>query len=134
VASPVRRARHAPPARLAASPFTAINFDVGHFYGVNGKSPVPVMVKYHDRIASLHLKDRKGPNSAGEGQGPAPGGGGPNMPWGQGETPLKEVLQTMKKNNYQFPASIEYEYDTPQGSDVLTEIKKCVQYCKDALA
>jgi sugar phosphate isomerase/epimerase len=117
---------------LAASPYTAINLDVGHFYGVNGQSPVPVMVKYHDRIASLHLKDRKGPASAGD--NPGPGGGGPNMPWGQGETPLKEILQTMKKNRYKFPASIEYEYNTPEGSDVLTEIKKCVQYCKDALA
>ena len=120
---------------LGASPYTAINFDVGHFYGVNGKSPVPVMVKYHDRIASLHLKDRKGPESAaGAGDGPAPGGGGPNMPWGQGETPLKEVLQTMKKNKYTFPASIEYEYNTPEGSDVVSEVKKCVQYCKAALA
>jgi len=116
---------------LAASPYTAINLDVGHFYGVNGQSPVPVMVKYHDRIASLHLKDRKGPASAAENKGP--GGGGPNMPWGQGETPLKEILQTMKKNQYKFPASIEYEYNTPEGSDVLTEIKKCVQFCKDAL-
>ncbi len=117
---------------LATSPYTALNLDVGHFYGVNGKSPVPVMVKYHERIASLHLKDRKGPNSAAENRGP--GGGGPNMPWGQGETPLREVLQTMKKNKYKFPGSIEYEYNTPEGSDVLTEIKKCVQYCKDALA
>jgi len=116
---------------LAASPFTAINFDVGHFYGVNGQSPVPVMVKYHDRIASLHLKDRKGPKSAGD--NPGPGGGGPNMPWGQGETPLKEVLLTMKKNKYKFPGSIEYEYNTPEGSDVVTEVKKCVQYCKDVL-
>jgi len=117
---------------LAASAFTALNLDVGHYYGVNGKSPVPVMVEYHDRIASLHLKDRKGPGSAGENQGP--GGGGPNMPWGQGETPLKEVLQTMKKNQYKFPASIEYEYDTPEGSDVLAEVKKCVQFCRDALS
>lgn len=117
---------------LAASPYTALNLDVGHYYGVNGQSPVPVVVKYHDRIASLHLKDRKGPESAGD--NPGPGGGGPNMPWGQGETPLKEVLQTMKKNGFKFPASIEYEYNTPEGSDVLTEVKKCVQFCKDALA
>ena len=117
---------------LDASSYTALNLDVGHFYGVNGVDPTPVMVKYHDRIASLHLKDRKGPNSAGESKGP--GGGGPNMPWGQGETPLKEILQTMKNNRYKFPASIEYEYDTPEGSDVITEVKKCVQYCKDALA
>jgi sugar phosphate isomerase/epimerase len=118
---------------LAASKYTGLNFDVGHYYGVNGQSPVPLVEKYHDRIASLHLKDRKGPSStAGENRGM--GGGGANMPWGQGETPLKEVLQLMKRNKYKFPASIEYEYRTPEGSDVLTEIKKCVQYCKDALA
>jgi len=120
---------------LGASPYTALNLDCGHYFGVNGKSPVPVIVKYHDRIASLHLKDRKGPDHpAAAGDAPAPGGGGPNMPWGQGETPLHEILQTLKKNKYGFPASIEYEYNTPEGSDVLTEVKKCVQYCKDALA
>ena len=75
---------------LSASNYTALNFDVGHYYGVNGESPVPLIEKYHDRIASLHLKDRKGPNGAGEKSGP--GRGGPNMPWGQGETPLKEIL------------------------------------------
>jgi len=117
---------------LNASDFTALNLDVGHYYGVNGESPVPVIEKYHDRIASLHLKDRKGPASAGENRGP--GGGGPNMPWGKGQTPLVEILQVMKKNKYQFPASIEYEYDTPEGSDVLAEIKKCLQFCKNALA
>jgi sugar phosphate isomerase/epimerase len=117
---------------LAASPYTALNIDVGHYYGVNGQSPVPVIEKYHDRIASLHLKDRKGPGSSAENSGP--GGGGPNMPWGQDETPLKEILQLMKKQKYKFPASIEYEYNTPEGSDVLTEVKKCVKYCKDALA
>lgn len=118
---------------LNASPYTALNFDVGHYYGINGESPVPLVEKYHDRIASLHLKDRKGPTP---GQPVAEGGrgGGPNMPWGQGETPLAAVLQTMKKNKYPFPASIEYEYQTPEGSDVLTEMKKCVEYCKKALA
>jgi len=115
---------------LNASPYTALNFDVGHYYGVNGQSPVPLVEKYHDRIASLHLKDRKGPGSP----DPSGRGGGPNMPWGQGETPLADVLQLMKKNKYRFPASIEYEYQTPEGSDVLTEIKKCLDYCKRALA
>jgi sugar phosphate isomerase/epimerase len=50
---------------LSASPYTALNFDVGHYYGVNGESPVPLVQKYHERIASLHLKDRKGPGPAG---------------------------------------------------------------------
>ncbi|MFB3903812.1 MAG: sugar phosphate isomerase/epimerase family protein [Acidobacteriota bacterium] len=115
---------------LGASKYTALNLDVGHYYGVTGESPIPIIEKYQDRIASLHLKDRKGPSGASGG----PGGGGPNMPWGQGETPLREILQLMKKRKHRFPASIEYEYTTPEGSDVLTEIKKCVQFCKDALA
>ncbi|MGQ9634669.1 MAG: sugar phosphate isomerase/epimerase family protein [Bryobacteraceae bacterium] len=108
---------------LAASPYTALNLDVGHYFGVTGESPVPIVEKYHARIASLHLKDRQSPQN-----------GGRNMPWGQGDTPLKEVLQLMKRNKYTFPASIEYEYNTPEGSDVLTEIKKCVAYCRAALA
>jgi len=119
---------------LGASPYTALNFDVGHFFGVNGTSPVPLMVKYADRIASLHLKDRKAPPAGQTAETAGPRGGGANMPWGQGETPLGDVLQTMKKNRYKFPTSIEYEYQTPEGSDVLTEMKKCVEYCKKALA
>ena len=117
---------------LGASNYTALNLDVGHYYGVNGQSPVPVIEKYHNRIASLHLKDRKGPGSAAGNQSPS--SGGPNMPWGQGETPLKEILRLMKKQRYKFPASIEYEYNTPEGSDVLTEVKKCVQFCKESLS
>jgi sugar phosphate isomerase/epimerase len=114
---------------LAASPYTALNLDVGHYYGVNGESPVPVIEKYHERIASLHLKDRKGPTDKS-----GPRGGGANMPWGQGETPLTEILQFMKAHKYKFPGSIEYEYTTPEGSDVVTEVKKCVAYCRKALA
>lgn len=117
---------------LAASPYTALNFDVGHFFGVNGISPAPLVEKYHGRIASLHLKDRAAPPPGQPTEGPR--GGGANLPWGQGGTPLAEILQVMKKNKYKFPASIEYEYQTPEGSDVLTEMKKCVAYCRKALA
>lgn len=117
---------------LNASKYTMLNLDVGHYFAVTGESPVPIVEKYHARIASLHLKDRKGPAAAGENRGP--GGGGPNMPWGQGGTPLKEVLLLMKARKYRFPASIEYEYQTPEGSSVLAEVKKCVEFCKGALA
>lgn len=123
---------------LSASKYTALNFDVGHYFGVNGDSPAPLVEKYHSRISSLHLKDRSAPppataQPAGDGRG-GPGRGGANMPWGQGGTPLREVLQLMKKNKYTFPASIELEYPIPEGSDVLAEMKKCVEYCRRALA
>jgi len=60
--------------------------------------------------------------------------GGRNMPWGEGDTPLKEVLQMMKKEKYKFPAGIELEYRIPEGSTTMAEIGKCLQFCKDALA
>jgi hypothetical protein len=54
--------------------------------------------------------------------------------WGQGQTPIKEVLQLMKKEKWTFPAEIELEYKIPEGSTAVAEVAKCVQYCKEALA
>ncbi len=106
---------------LAYGQYIGFNFDVGHYFaGTKGLSPIPVLEKYHDRIISLHLKDRT-----------AKGG---NRPWGQGQTPIKEILQLMKKEKWTFPADIELEYPIPHGSDSVAEVAKCVQYCKEALA
>ena len=39
--------------------YIGFNFDIGHYVaGTKGKSPIPVIEKYHDKIISLHLKDR----------------------------------------------------------------------------
>ncbi|MCX6907131.1 MAG: sugar phosphate isomerase/epimerase, partial [Verrucomicrobia bacterium] len=101
--------------------YIGFNFDIGHYFaGSKGLSPIPVIEKYHDRIVSLHLKDRT-----------ADGG---NLPWGEGKTPIKEVLQLIRKEKWTFPADIELEYKIPQGSDAVAEVGKCVQYCKEALA
>jgi sugar phosphate isomerase/epimerase len=101
--------------------YIGFNFDVGHYFaGTKGLSPIPVIEKYHDRIVSLHMKDRTADNG--------------NLPWGQGKTPIKEILQLMRKEKWTFPADIELEYTIPQGSDSVAEVAKCVQYCKEALA
>lgn len=101
--------------------FIGLNVDIGHYVaGTKGQSPIPVLEKYHDRIINLHLKDRT-----------ADGG---NLPWGQGQTPIKEVLQLMRKEKWTFPANIELEYKIPDGSDAVKEVAKCVQYCREALA
>src|SRR5262245_14605361 len=101
--------------------YIGFNLDVGHYFaGTRGQSPIPVLEKYHDRIVSLHLKDRT-----------ADGG---NLPWGQGKTPLKEVLQLMRKEKWTFPADIELEYKIPEGSTAIAEVARCLQYCKEALA
>ncbi|HUR56173.1 MAG TPA: hypothetical protein VM029_00580, partial [Opitutaceae bacterium] len=59
---------------------------------------------------------------------------GGNLPWGEGKTPLKEILQLMRKEKWTFPADIELEYKIPEGSDAVAEVRKCVQYCRAALA
>jgi sugar phosphate isomerase/epimerase len=107
---------------LAQSPFNGINFDVGHYAAATGQSPISFIEEHHDRITSLHLKDRRFRIN-----------GGRNMPWGQGETSLKEVLKLVQRERYPFPAAIELEYRIPQGSTATAEIAKCRQFCKDAL-
>jgi len=106
---------------LSYGRYIGFNFDIGHYFaGTKGLSPIPVIEKYHDRMVSLHLKDRT-----------ADGG---NLPWGQGKTPIKEVLQLMRKEKWTFPADVELEYKIPQGSDPVAEVAKCVEYCREALA
>jgi len=105
---------------LAQSKYNAINLDAGHYASGTSSSPVPFIEKYHDRIVSMHIKDRKFHD-------------GPNAPWGQGDTPIKEVLQLMKANKYKFPATIELEYDIPAGSNAVEQVKICRAYAADAL-
>ena len=50
-----------------------------------------------------------------------------------GDTPIVDVLQLMRDQKYSFPATVEYEYKTPKNSTIINEIKKCVDYCKNAL-
>jgi sugar phosphate isomerase/epimerase len=100
--------------------YIGFNFDIGHYVaGTKGKSPIPVLEKYHDKIISLHLKDRNAE--------------GANLPWGQGETPIKDVLLLLKKEKWPIYADIEVEYKIPEGSTPVAEVGKCVEYCKAVL-
>ena len=110
---------------LAQSKGNAVNLDCGHYLAGTGLSPIPVLEKYGSagRIASLHLKDRTTPAHCAL-----------NLPWGKGDTPIGEILKTMRKNKWTFPASIELEYQIPEGSTAVLEVRKCVDFCKRALA
>ena len=108
---------------FALSKANMSNIDLGHYVAGTGESPIPFLRKFHDRIASVHLKDRT-----------TPAHGAKNLPWGTGDTPLTEILQVMKREHYTFPASIELEYDVPPGSDAVQEVAKCLAFCTHALA
>jgi sugar phosphate isomerase/epimerase len=99
------------------SEYMCVNLDIGHFSAA-GFDAVDYLEKHHDRIVTLHFKDRKKDHGA-------------NLPFGEGETPIKEVLHVLKTKHYKIPANIEYEY---KGADSQVEVAKCYQYMKQALA
>ncbi len=105
-------------AMKGASKYIAVNLDIGHFTAA-GFNPVEYLEQHHDRIVTLHLKDRKKNQ-------------GPNVPFGEGETDVKGVLKLLEAKKYPIPAMIEYEYKG--AADPVTEVKKCVQYCKTVLS
>ena len=105
-------------AAMKMSKYFKVNLDIGHFTAANFDA-VAYLREHHADITNLHLKDRKKNQ-------------GDNLPWGQGDTPIKEVLQLLKKEKWPIPADIEYEYKgtgTP-----IEEVKKCYEYAKQALA
>ncbi len=109
---------------LDYSPRNMLNFDVGHYFGATGNHPNKVIERLHDRIYSIHLKDKTGKNST-----PA----NTNMPWGEGETPIADILNLIKDKQWPIYCDVELEYPVPEGSDAQKEIVKCVEYCKEIL-
>jgi sugar phosphate isomerase/epimerase len=103
---------------MAMSKYIGVNLDIGHFSAA-GFDPLQFIQAHHDRITNIHVKDRKKDD-------------GPNMPFGEGDTPIKQVLRLLKDKKYKMPANIEYEYKGTE--DAAVEVKKCFQYCKESLA
>ncbi len=103
---------------LSHSPANMLNLDIGHYVAGLGTSPVPIIHKYHDRITHLHLKDRRNPEN-----------GQDNVVWGEGDTPIGEVLRVLRDKGYPIAAMIELEYPIPEGSSVLAEMARCVAFC-----
>jgi len=109
---------------LAVAPAVMMNFDAGHFFGSTGIHPNTIIEKYHDRIFSVHIKDKTGPNTD-----PA----NTNQVWGQGEMPLADVLLLIKKNKWPIPCDIELEYEIKPWSNAVKEVRTCVQYARNIL-
>ena len=111
---------------LSQSPYNSMNLDCGHYIAAGGKNSKETLLTLieakHDRITSMHIKDRKSKEN-----------GGANMVWGNGNTPLKEILNLLKEKKYKIPATIELEYDIPAGSDAVKETKICFDYAKKLL-
>jgi sugar phosphate isomerase/epimerase len=105
---------------MAYGKYSGVNLDIGHFTAANYDA-VAFIKAHHAKITNLHVKDMKRDH-------------GTYTPFGQGDTPMKGVLQLLKKEKYGFPANIELEYKYPPESNLIAEMKKCLAYCKECLA
>jgi sugar phosphate isomerase/epimerase len=107
-------------AMKGASRYIGINLDIGHFTAAGG-DPVEYIRQQHDKIVTLHIKDRKKDHGA-------------NLPFGKGDTPIVGVLRLLRDQGWKIPANIEYEYgEEIKGLDTIAEVKKCYEYCRKAL-
>lgn len=106
------------------SPANYLNLDAGHYFGATGLHPNDVIIKYHDKMRSIHIKDKTGPKST-----PA----ATNMPFGKGETPIADILLLLKKEKWPINVDIELEYNIPEGSDPAKEVAKSIEYMRNIL-
>jgi hypothetical protein len=106
------------------SPANLLNLDAGHYFGATGLHPNDVIIKYHDKMRSIHIKDKTGPKS-----NPAD----TNMPFGKGETPISDILLLLKKEKWPIEVDVELEYDVPADSDPAKEVVKCIEYLRNIL-
>ncbi|ODS54875.1 MAG: hypothetical protein ABS36_10480 [Acidobacteria bacterium SCN 69-37] len=107
---------------FAEARYNGANIDIGHWTAAHNSSPLPFITAHHERIPHIHVKDRRfGSN------------GGQNVPFGEGDTQIREILQAIRDNKWNMQATIEFEYAVPEGSDRVTEIRKSVDYCRRVL-
>lgn len=102
---------------LEMSPFFRINLDIGHFTAADFDA-LAFLEAHHARITNLHLKDRRKRQ-------------GDNVPWGSGDTPIREVLLWLKRTKSPVRAYVEYEYAGTRGT--LAEVTACVDFAKQVL-
>ncbi len=82
----------------------AINLDLGHFSAA-GHDPVAFFREHHDRIVSLHVKDRD--SNAGH----------TYRRFGHGATPIAEVLSAARDLGFRYAVNIEYELEEQDPTD-----------------
>jgi sugar phosphate isomerase/epimerase len=105
-------------AAMALSKYFKINLDIGHFTAANYDA-VAFLKEHHTGVTNLHIKDRKKNQ-------------GDNVAWGTGDTPIRDVLQLLKREKWPIRAYIEYEHRGTAGP--VEEVKACFAYAKQVLA
>ena len=107
---------------LGVSDRFRINFDIAHYVAANDDDPLDIVRKYHDRIESIHIKDRT--TKAHKAR---------TTPFGEGDTPLKDLFALLQHEKWHIPCDIEMEYIIPVGSDAVGEVRRARRYCRSVI-
>jgi sugar phosphate isomerase/epimerase len=92
-----------------------ISFDIGD--NTPSGYDLPKFIEdYHESIAVLYLKDRKKDRTS--------------VPWGEGDTPMTQILHLIRDNSYKFRCYIDCDYKT---TDRAADVKRSFGYAKAAL-
>jgi sugar phosphate isomerase/epimerase len=99
------------------SPLCDIELDIGDATGA-GFDVMPFVMKNHARIYRLELKDRKRDKTS--------------MPWGLGDTPVKDILLYVRDNHLPIRCYIDCDY-APANEERIESITKCRDFIRNAI-
>ena len=102
---------------MGLSPDFNVCLDIGHFTAGNEDS-VSFLLRHHERITHLHVKDRKRNQ-------------GPNVEWGTGDTPIRECLTLIRDQRLPIRVIMEREF-AGTGTPV-QEVAKNLGYMRNIL-
>jgi sugar phosphate isomerase/epimerase len=102
-------------AAVSLSKSYRMSFDIGDATG-GGYDSLKFVEAHHDRIALLYLKDRRKDRLS--------------VPWGEGDTPIKEILRLIGDRKYPIRCYIDCDYKTANRP---ADVKRSFEYAKAAL-
>jgi sugar phosphate isomerase/epimerase len=112
---------------MAVSPIVRINFDTGNYTKFGYPDELGFIKAHHDRISHFHLKDAKR--------------NGPYTLFGQGDTPVKDILLLLRDNHWDTGCFIENEVGfidffkgRPLAVPTVAALRQAVDYMKHVLA
>jgi hypothetical protein len=104
---------------VAYSKNYAIQLDIGDATG-GGFDALQFVKDSHEHFCGLNLKDRTKDKTS--------------MPWGQGDSHIKEVLLLIRDNHYPIHTYVDCDYKTAPDSTRIADVKRCLAYAKTVLA
>ncbi len=103
-------------AGVALSPWFRISLDIGDATA-GGYDVLKFVQDHHAEIALLYIKDRRKDRTS--------------VPWGEGDTPVKQILQLVRDRKYPIRCYIDCDYKSPLGR--AADINLCYQYARKVL-